>query len=147
VASYGQPVSTHGSQIDYWLAGEAGAHWHDKTCARCSTDEWRRCLAVGPRHYQDFSEQLLLLPGMGILHSYPEHYQWTASPNASRDVLPSWHCSSMSGQPVDETALIINTQAAVHKTNAEWLSMLVRIVAQVEPLPNTRCEPAFTVQY
>ena len=26
LASYGQPVSTHGAQIDYWLAGEAGGH-------------------------------------------------------------------------------------------------------------------------
>jgi hypothetical protein len=52
VASYGQPVSTYGSQVDYWLAGEA----------------------VGPAHWLDYDERMLVLPGMAILHSYPDHY-------------------------------------------------------------------------
>ena len=145
VASYGQPVSTHGAQIDYWLAGEA----------------------VGPLHYMDFSERLLLLPEMGILHTYPSHYKWgtaqghfaapgtetAKSPElrAKQSIPSGWFCPSVGGETHGHTVnaikgaeghgsgrrLIINTQAAVHKTNAEWVAMLVRIVKQAAPEPLT----------
>ena len=155
VASYGQPVSTHGAQIDYWLAGEA----------------------VGPHHYKDFSERLLLLPDMGILHSYPSHYKWDGSysppsdareasrpPQAIQSVPRDWFCPELNvgndsneppraddvnvtpkdkdtGEPEPEPEpgrrLIINTQAAVHKTNADWVAMLVKIVKQAAPQPMT----------
>ena len=123
VASYGQPVSTHGSQIDYWLAGEA----------------------VGPEHFKDFSERLLLLPDMGILHTYPSHYEWDGDNSPSvTDVPAEWFCAAprADGSPKPEGGeagerLIINTQAAVHKTNAEWVAMLVRIVTQAAPRPVT----------
>lgn len=143
VASYGQPVSTHGAQIDYWLAGEA----------------------VGPLHHMDFSERLLLLPDMGILHTYPSHYEWgnaqgqstalgtetTKSPDlrTTHSIPSGWFCPSVGmggdshvlidhdikGADESEQRLIINTQAAVHKTNAEWIAMLVRIVKQAAPQP------------
>ena len=143
VASYGQPVSTHGAQIDYWLAGEA----------------------VGPLHHVDFSERLLLLPDMGILHTYPSHYELstvqghsaaigaeiTKSPDlrAKQSIPSGWFCPSVGmgdeshvhldrdtkGTRGSEQRLIINTQAAVHKTNAEWVAMLVKIVKQAAPQP------------
>ena len=145
VASYGQPVSTHGAQIDYWLAGEA----------------------VGPLHHMDFSERLLLLPDMGILHTYPSHYEWDAlhsqpaGPDtettklhdlrATQSIPRDWFCPSVErgNEPRVHSAhgtkgtkengsgrrLIINTQAAVHKTNAEWVATLVRIVKQAAPQP------------
>ena len=129
VASYGQPVSTHGSRIDYWLAGEA----------------------VGPNHHMDFSERLLLLPDMAILHTYPTHYDLDGVPPqsvAAVSVPPDWFCqgNEQEQEKVGGTAeergaggrrLIINTQAAVHKTNAEWVAMLVRIVKQAAPIPIT----------
>lgn len=130
VASYGQPVSTHGAMIDYWLAGEA----------------------VGLNHYKDFSERHLLLPGMGILHSYPTHYELSAIKNISRTVGSQWLCTqTISNLDTDPDSIIVNAQAAVHKTNADWLQLIANMVAQVSrPLtlrffPNLRVHDNFTI--
>ena len=131
IASYGQPVSTYGSEVDYWLAGES----------------------VGPSHHLQYSERHVLLPGMGILHSFPQHYGgekngadpalWlkpspnTTTPAAGPTPIDGWFCESMdTANPGERQALglIINTQAAVHKSNQRWLAMLVRLLRQVRAM-------------
>ena len=69
VGTYGQPASTEGALLDYWLAGEA-AEPPDLAAARGR------------------SERLVLLPGLGVLHKWPgEVFPAAPAPSPPRGAL------------------------------------------------------------
>ena len=71
VCAYGHPVSTHGSQIDYWLGGRA---------------------VEGVEHSQaNYSERLVLIPGAGVAPLRPNYAPVGVEPPTDRIVIGcSW---------------------------------------------------------
>ncbi|MHB2019180.1 MAG: O-linked N-acetylglucosamine transferase family protein, partial [Candidatus Xenobia bacterium] len=72
VTSYGHSVSTFGADIDYWIGG-----------AEAERIE---------RAEENYSERLVLLPGLGITNVRPEHVPGGRAPRADRCVVNcSWY--------------------------------------------------------
>jgi hypothetical protein len=108
ICSPGHSVSTYGGQIDYFISG-ADVETPDKP----------------EEHY---SEQLVLLPGMGVIHNRPLY-------------LPK-------GLKKKTTAIVINCPWAAHKTHARFLKTLRAIIEGSEAKLHLRIFPgAGTTQH
>ncbi|MEM6492059.1 MAG: hypothetical protein AAF684_09215, partial [Pseudomonadota bacterium] len=87
IANYGHPVSTFGSQVDYWIGG--------------------RDAEVEERHREFYSERLLLIPGTGTM-PVPPDYQLR---HVSAPATPVLVNCSWTGQKINYETLTLLKQA------------------------------------
>lgn len=97
----GHPVSTWGSEIDYFVSGVE---------------------VEGPGAERNYSERLLLLPGMGAIHNRP-NYQLT-------------------GRTKSVAEIVINFPSSGQKLNARFLHTLRRLLDQLRRPVRLRFFPA-----
>jgi len=93
ISNYGHPVSTFGSEIDYWIGGQI--------------------TEVEDRHREHYSERLVLIPGSGQLPVPPDYTpQHVAPPPSPVLVNCSW-----TGQKINYETLSLLKQAADRAEN------------------------------
>jgi len=101
ICGTGHPVSTWGSEIDYFMSGV----------------EVEDCVAQ-----RNYSERLLLLPGMGAIHNRPNY--------------------ELTGRKKNTSDIIINFPSSGQKLNARFLATLRKLLDQVRRPVRFRFFPA-----
>lgn len=94
---------------------------------------------------------------MAILHTFPSHYNFSATiwdTEGDPNIHDVQEYACVNGSSFENTAApsqnsrrVINLQAAVHKVNAKWLSLLRQIAANVGRLITLRFFPNMHRKY